>query len=264
MSVATAAKQRLAPAAKVVAPGWYWRRKFSILSRLVEERDDVRLVASLCDTDRVSIDIGADVGEFSIAMAAASRSVIAFEPRPAQARDLVTMFEAADARVRVEAVALSAQAGSIAMRVLADDPGRSTIEGGNQLADEDGSVVETIQVPVKRLDDLHLDNIGCIKVDVEGHELAVLQGATDTIERNRPTLLVEAEERHHPNAVAEVTALLTGLGYTGYFIDGGARRPIEEFDADLHQDPAHIGSWQDGWTTRGVYINNFVYLPHVA
>jgi hypothetical protein len=147
------------------------------------------------------------------------------------------------------------------MRVLESDPGRSTIEGGNPLTDEYGSAVETIEVPVKRLDDLRLDNIGCIKIDVEGHELAVLKGATDTIARNRPALLVEAEERHHPNAVAEITGLLTGLGYSGYFVDGGAQRPIEEFDAVRHQDPANIGGWKDGWSTQGTYVNNFVYVP---
>jgi FkbM family methyltransferase len=244
-----------------VVPGWFWRRKFSILSRLVEDRDDTRLLKSLCDPERVSIDIGADVGEFSIAMAGASKSVIAFEPRPAQARDLATMFEAAGASVRVEAVALSAQAGTIAMRVVESDPGRSTIEGGNPLSDEYDSAVETIQVPVKRLDDLRLDNIGCIKVDVEGHELAVLQGAADTIRRNRPTLLVEAEDRHHPNAVAEVTAFLAGLGYTGHFIEGDARHPLTEFDPKQHQHPANIGGWKDGWSAQGVYVNNFVFLP---
>ena len=64
-------------------------------------------------------------------------------------------------------------------------------------------------MPVKRLDDQHLDNVGLIKIDVEGHELAVLHGAADTLTRNRPAVVVEAEERHHPNAVAEITELLT-------------------------------------------------------
>ncbi|MCT7656847.1 FkbM family methyltransferase [Mycobacterium deserti] len=261
MSAGTAVKQRLAPVAKAVAPGWFWRRKFDILSRLVADRDDMRLICTLCDPARVSVDIGADVGEFSIAMASASKSVIAFEPRRAQARDLEAMFRAAQAPVDVRSVALSAQAGTIAMRVVASDPGRSTIEGGNPLADEYDSTVETIDVPVQRLDDLGLENVGCIKVDVEGHELAVLQGAVNTIRRSRPALLIEAEERHHPNAVAEITALLTDLGYRGYFIDGDARRPIAEFDVQRHQNPANIGGWRDGWSTQGTYVNNFVFLP---
>ncbi|OBG42621.1 methyltransferase [Mycobacterium alsense] len=264
MAVASSAKRWLAPAAKTLAPRLFWRRKYGILQRLGESRPDVQLVASLCDPDRVSLDIGADVGEFTIAMLAASRSVIAFEPRPAQARDLATMFGAVGAAVRVEAVALSDEPGLTTMRVVESDPGRSTIDSANTLdgaLGEAGSAIQSIDVPVKRLDDLQLDDVGLVKIDVEGHELAVLRGATDTLTRNRAAIVVEAEERHHPNAVAAITELLTGLGYEGYFDGVDGRRPVEEFDAARHQNPANIGGRADGWAARGVYVNNFVFVP---
>jgi FkbM family methyltransferase len=261
MSVASSARRWLAPTVKAVAPRMFWGRKYRILQGLGEERADVRLVASLCDPNRVSLDIGADVGEFSIAMLASSRSVIAFEPRPAQAHDLVSMFDAVGVPVKVEAVALSDKPGVTTMRVVEDEPGRSTIDTDNVLNDVDGGGVQSIDVPVKRLDDLHLDDIGLVKIDVEGHELAVLRGATDTLARNQPVIVVEAEERHHPNAVAEITALLGGLGYTGFFELEDARRPIEEFDAARHQNADNIGNSEDGWAAHGVYVNNFTFLP---
>lgn len=117
-------------------------------------------------------------------------------------------------------------------------------------------------MPVKRLDDLQLDDIGLDKIDVEGHELAVLRGAVDTLRRNRPAVVVEAEERHHPNAVAAIAELLTGLGYAGYFDIDGVRRAVDEFDPAEHQNPANIGDRQDDWQTHGVYVNNFVFLPN--
>jgi FkbM family methyltransferase len=191
-----------------------------------------------------------------------SRAVVAFEPRPDQARELATMFDAVGAAVRVEAVALSERTGSSTMRVLAADPGRSTIEDANALADEDGSLVETIDVPSSRLDDYALDNVGFVKIDVEGHELAVLRGATATIERNRPRFLIEAEERHRGNAVAEVVSFLGRLGYDGYFLLGREQRPIDEFVAEEHQNARNIASWKDGWIRTGSrYVNNFVFLP---
>jgi Methyltransferase FkbM domain len=116
-------------------------------------------------------------------------------------------------------------------------------------------------VQVKRLDDLGLDNVGLIKIDVEGHELAVLRGAAHTLRRHQPTLVIEAEERHHPGAVAAVTEFLGGLGYTGYFDIDGTRRPINEFDPGIHQSSANIAGWKDGWATHGIYVNNFVFLP---
>lgn len=261
MPVARSVKRWLAPAAKAVAPRFFWRRKYRLLQRLGQSRPDVRLAASLCDPNRVSLDIGADVGEFTIAMLASSRAVIAFEPRAAQARDLATMFAAVGAAVRVEAVALSDKPGVTAMRVVESEPGRSTIDTNNVLGDVDGSAVRSIDVPVKRLDDLQFADVGLIKIDVEGHELAVLRGAAETVRRNRPVILVEAEERHRPNAVADITALLTGFGYAGYFELGDARLPVEEFDPTRHQNPANIGGPDDLWAVHGVYVNNFVFVP---
>jgi len=122
MPVARLAKRWLAPAAKTLAPRRFWRRKYGILQRLGESRPDIQLVASLCDPNRVSLDIGASIGEFTIAMLGSSRSVIAFEPRPAQARDLASMFDAVGAAVRVEPVALSDTPGVTAMRVVDPTP----------------------------------------------------------------------------------------------------------------------------------------------
>ncbi|OBB94321.1 FkbM family methyltransferase [Mycobacterium sp. 852002-40037_SCH5390672] len=264
MAVARSVKRRLAPVARTLAPRRFWRRKFRILQGLGQCRPDIQLVASLCDPHRISLDIGADLGEFTIAMLATSRSVIAFEPRPAQARDLGSMFDAVGAAVQVQAVALSDEPGVLAMRVVASEPGRSTIEAGNQLGDVHGGNIESIDVPVRRLDDLDLEDIGLIKIDVEGHELAVLRGATETLTHHRPAIVVEAEERHHRNSVAEITALLNGLGYAGYFDLGGVRRPIAEFDPARHQDPANVGSQENGWAGHGIYVNNFVFLPENA
>lgn len=261
MPLARSVKRRLAPAVKAVAPRLFWRRKYRLLQRLDESGTDARLAASLCDPNRISLDIGADVGDVTIAMLPASRSVIAFEPRPAQARDLAAMFAAVDAAVRVEAVALSDKSGVAAMRVVDSEPGRSTIDTHNVLGDVDGSGIQCIDVPVKRLDDLRLDGVGLIKIDVEGHELAVLRGAAETLRRNRPVILVEAEERHRPNAVADITALLTGFGYAGYFELGDTRRPVEKFDPTQHQNPANIGGPDDSWAVHGVYVNNFVFVP---
>lgn len=264
MAVARSVKRWLAPAAQKLAPSLFWRRKFRILQSLGQSRPDIQLVASLCEPRRISVDIGADLGEFTIAMLASSRSVIAFEPRPAQARDLASMFDAVGAAVQVEAVALSDEPGVMTMRVVASEPGRSTIEAGNALGDVSDGTIRSIEVPVRRLDDLGLTDIGLIKIDVEGHELAVLHGATKTLTQQRPVIVVEAEERHHPNSVAEITGLLQGLGYAGYFDLDGVRRPIAEFDPAQHQDPANVGSQEDGWAGRGVYVNNFVFVPEGA
>jgi hypothetical protein len=57
--------------------------------------------------------------------------------RPAQARDLASMFDAVGAAVRIEGVTLSDKPRVTAMRVLKSDPGRSTIDNNNALSDAD-------------------------------------------------------------------------------------------------------------------------------
>ena len=52
-----------------------------------------------------------------------------------------------------------------------------------------------IEVPMATLDSSYEGEVGFIKIDVEGHEQAVLDGAVQTIRRCRPRLLVEIDER---------------------------------------------------------------------
>jgi hypothetical protein len=88
-------------------------------------------------------------------------------------------------------------------------------------------------VEAARLDTLLGGNerpIRFVKIDVEGHELAVLRGASALLRRDRPALLVEVSG--DPDAergpAHELFALLAGLGYGAWWFDGAKlskRRP---------------------------------------
>ena len=47
-----------------------------------------------------------------------------------------------------------------------------------------------------RLDDLDLDDVGFIKIDVEGHELDLLAGARNFFSINRPACIIECREKN--------------------------------------------------------------------
>jgi FkbM family methyltransferase len=245
---------------KTLFPLSYWRHRFRSLSEICHEAE-LRLVPYLCDPQRTSVDVGADGGVFSIHMCRSSQDVIAFEPRPPQAKELSEMFAHLELPVHIEQVALSCRAGTAQMRMLIQDLGRSTIETANSLADLDGSARAAITVAVKKLDDYALTNVAFIKIDVEGHEVAVLEGAQATITSNLPVLLVESEDRHRTNAVSDVNAFMQKLGYSGYFLLDDNVHEMHEFDLATHQDSRNIGSWKSGWKRTGVYINNFFFLP---
>ena len=164
---------------KELAPSSYARYRFNSLSWKFHE-SELHLLPFLCDSQKTSLDIGASEGLYTAHLLKLSERCIAFEPRPSQAAALKSALGRLKGRASVESVALSDVAGEANLRILVEDPGRSTIEVSNLLEDEDGSPSTQVTVQVRRLDDFAFSNVGFIKVDVEGHELAVLKGGEQT------------------------------------------------------------------------------------
>jgi len=123
--------------------------------------------------------------------------------------------------------------------------GCATIEPENRLTTE----TENELIEVRTLDSFELTNVGFIKIDAEGHELSVLKGAIETLRTSHPRLLLEAEDRHRPNAVSSVVRFLDEMGYFGLFLNGNKLEPVSNFDATVHQHP-----------DAPVYIANFIFL----
>ena len=257
-------KTTIARAVQKLAPTYYrrrfWKRRFSTMRGLYHEQE-LYIVPSLCDKKKTSIDIGAAEGIYTIHVIDASRDCLAFEPRQPKALELAEMVEYLSLPVRVETVALSDVQGEANLRILERDGGRSTIERDNALEDPDGSEKCEITVPTRRLDDYQLDSVSFIKIDVEGHELAVLRGASATIRRSQPMILIEIEERHKPNSVRDVHEFFANLGYEGYFVLNKDLVPVGCFDLIRHQNAEHIGGWRTNWRRSGVYVNNFFFVP---
>lgn len=158
--------------------------------------------------------------------------------------------------IRIEEIALSDSSGSATMRVPDKRSMLSTIEVQNTL---DGAPpFTTVGVARRRLDDYEFKSVGLIKIDVEGHERSVLEGARATLERERPTVLVEIEERHNPGALAATFALFADLGWEGFWLMGSHLKSTRQFDPRTYQQASNL----DGLGRRaGTYINNFIFMP---
>jgi FkbM family methyltransferase len=185
----------------------------------------------------VCVDVGSAAGLYTLALsrlAGASGTVHSIEPlsfaHPACSR----LLRARDAgNVRHHAVALGATKGQAVMKVPVRKGGlvtgrsflaqRACEVGANDEFDDHLSVT----VDVDTLDELcKKDDVGrvdFIKIDVEGAELQVLQGAEGVIEAWRPAVLVEIEERHtarYGHHADEVVKWLDKRGYAMYTWDG--------------------------------------------
>lgn len=216
---------------------------------------ELELLRFLIDPGRVSVDVGAHSGLYTAELLRLCPSVIAIEALP----ELATHVERVYSKARVINAAASNEEGSATLYVPEGQTGLSTIAAENPVAVE---TTRAITVKTITIDSLKCDAVGFIKIDVEGNELAVLQGAINVLKRDKPVLLIEAEERHRRNAVASLQELLSPLGYTGLMLENGRLRSLEMFDAarDQHASPSNFETLNSG-SYRGRYINNFIFLP---
>jgi FkbM family methyltransferase len=192
---------------------------YTVLTRGYADQVSASILARFCTAGSAVIDVGANIGEFTVPLAravGAQGACLAVEPIPFLA-DAVrrTAFANALDWVEVFQCAASAEAGMANLELhYAESSLRDS--GGSRLVGSAGP--NTIQVATERLDDLaRRSRIGArrvslIKLDVEGHELQVLRGAADLLRSHRPTLLIEIGNET-PAARAEMAALLQAHGY---------------------------------------------------
>ncbi len=211
------------------------------------------------------VDVGGHRGVYSRRLASLvgpTGQVHVFEPNP---DGLAVLRRALGGRanVTIHALALSDHTGEGALlRPIAD--GRR-VDAMSSLSSEGiRSEVAHDSVPV-RIDTLdhalagETRRLAFIKVDVEGHEHAMLMGAVERLRRDRPTLLVEVEQRHRELPVMATFEWLAALGYEGAVLRRGVgERPIWEFDVQRDQ-LAHLGDGFGRGRPDDAYVTDFLF-----
>ena len=134
----------------------------------------------LCTQRDVALDIGANVGLWSRDLVKSFGRVIAFEP-VALFRECLEQ-NVTGANFEVRPIALGDQDTMGTMIITEDNSGHSHLDPNTMGAGD---------VQVVRLDNLNLHDINYIKIDCEGYEYRILQGAEQTIRRCRPVVVIE-------------------------------------------------------------------------
>lgn len=191
---------------------------------------ELRLLKHLCDDDRVSLDVGANIGTYAYFMRRHSRSVICYEPNPKLHHRLSRIYPTLDVR----ACAVSDCAGTATLTLPITD-GRPEHELASlQQSFDDSEAVEHFDVQTVRLDDEDVGDVGFIKIDVERHEFNVLRGAMQLIARCRPKLLTEVTPLLYEQPIPDMFDFITELDYVGWFRFAGRYRPFSEFRQEVH------------------------------
>jgi FkbM family methyltransferase len=217
-------------ALKHYLPRAWFRYKFIKYKYLGRGEPEFHLVRHLVEPGTAAIDIGASFGMFAAEMAGRATRVLAFEANPEVAAFTRSV---APRNVEVVNVALSAQAGRATLSMPVNHKGNGVTElAGIDRTHEGESIA--FEAETKRLDDFPVERCSFIKIDVEGHEEEVLDGAAALIARERPVLMIEAIDAFNPGVVARLSARYAAT-HGCFFLSHGALRPAATFDPARHQ-----------------------------
>lgn len=198
---------------------FYYENKISKVKE--SEEPDLSIVSRLVKNGDTCLDIGANFGlytRFLSQYVGDSGKIHAFEP-------IEKTFQSLSNNVRklklknteVHNIALSDKNGEASMIIPEyEDGGENTYEA--RIIDGHADKAETVSC--QRLDDFIGSNISpaFIKIDVEGHEISVLKGGKNCIEKNRPILLIEINggiHKSNENAI-EIVSFLSDFEYSAY------------------------------------------------
>ena len=195
------------------------------------DRGLTRLLKKLWVAGGNFVDIGANVGVLTLMAAkrlGSEGAVYAFEPVEESHRRLERNISANEfSCIQTARLALSNRCGTATIYV----PEHNNKGMASLHEDCAGSRTETVTLSTldRQIVDLGVTSIDWIKIDVEGHERFVLEGANGTIQRFHPMILLELSRGHLARAGTspeEVVAHLNTLGYTHFAItDDGLLAP---------------------------------------
>ncbi|MFD3310301.1 FkbM family methyltransferase [Streptomyces sp. NPDC058656] len=207
-----------------------------------------------------AVDVGGWYGPWTRRLSQRAHRVVTVEPVPHLARLLTA---ATPGNVRVVRAAASDRRGTARLWLPSGDQGD---RGVSSLVRRDIHA-RALDVPCLTLDSLNLHDVGFVKIDVDGNELAVLRGATTLLTRDRPALFIELEARIQP--IRPVVSFLTERGYKGWVLPDDTWLPLSSFDLESHQAHAsHVVS--QGLLRRVLafrspgyvrYVNSVLFLP---
>lgn len=190
--------------------------EFMRLQNFVNEKEVIEeVLCSIKPTDYF-YDIGANVGSYTCFAASevGKNRTVAFEPEANNLRSLKSNLELNDLDAKVAKAALSDSSGTTELALAGDQPG----EGKHAIATDESR--ETIVVPMWTGDDYiqshEVEPPTVIKIDVEGAEMDVLRGLSETLQNHCRLIYIEVHPekiQQFGSTVPEVTAFLECAGF---------------------------------------------------
>jgi FkbM family methyltransferase len=195
----------------------------TLLSYVMYEYENVRaedenFIIQLLQEGDIYVDVGANVGNTTLAAATAvgkSGHVYSFEAHPRTYKYLLRSIhcnEGLISRITTKNVALGEKNGEVFFTDLQNDDINKVAKSGK------------VKVKLETLDEQDFkQNIDVLKIDVEGYEYFVLQGAKKTLQKTEVLIFESFIENYKTFNVKleDIFSYLKSLGFSLYTVDGG-------------------------------------------
>lgn len=245
----------------MAAPRWMRRRiMFARYRDEVNSSGEKELpqLAKIVRSGSLAIDVGANLGAYTYELSRIGARVIACEPNP----DLANLLRSLRLPgVSVEEIAISDINGTADLAMPRVRSGHVLSTLSHEVLRKTGAALDRFTVATRRLDSLTREKVSFVKIDVEGHEEAAIAGASELIERDRPVLLVEIEDRHNRGGIERIRSVLEARGYSGHFYFEDRWHRIAEFDPNEHQNYAQAYGGKPCSPRQARYAANFLFVP---
>ncbi len=185
----------------------------------------------LTSPGETAIDIGANIGYMTSIMArrvGKAGKVWCFEPNPEVYTELSENIKNWDNNqelhnIYAHQIALSNHSGTGVLNISSKNRGEAFIDDASQ--SDKQIIIKTFPVALERLDTIFakVQHLSILKIDVEGHELEVLEGAGELISQHRIRDILFEEHHAYPS---QLTQFLESNGYTVFRIWKGFCKPL--------------------------------------
>lgn len=212
---------------------------------------EMTLLKNIIKAESTVIDAGANQGIYSYFISKFCKNIQIFEPN-SECFNLLKSWANSHENIIVYNEALSNEDRLASLLIPIDQHG---VEHDSSASIENNNFSQTREETVRlnKLDSFNFSEIDFIKIDVEGHEFPLLQGAYNTIKISKPCLLIEIEQRHNKKSIFEIFNFLEDLDYLCFYLDEGKLYSFSEFNIAIHQQNQNIN-------TEKKYINNFLFF----
>lgn len=190
--------------------GFYEKEELDILLSFIKEKN-------INTSNKIAIDVGANIGNHSLYFCDFFKKVLAFEPNN-NSFNLLKLNTKIIKNIECFNYGLGEKNKRITLFENPNNIGGSSIFFGKN------DNLPQVKSKIFKLDNLQIKNIGLIKIDVEGYEYQVILGGYNSIKTNKP--IVVFEHLNKTKYKKEIKRIFRKLNYKIYVFD---RKKIVNF-----------------------------------